>query len=64
MEFVIDEQGFPVDIRVIDSTKPGVFDEVAIKALSGWQFKPRVVDGAPVSRRATIPIEFRQEGCE
>jgi len=40
LEYTISEEGFPVDIRIVESTPPGVFDAVAINALSQWRYIP------------------------
>lgn len=40
LEYTISEEGFPVDIRIVESTPPGIFDAVAINALSQWRYIP------------------------
>lgn len=40
LEYTISEEGFPVDVRIVESTPPGVFDAVAINALSKWRYIP------------------------
>ena len=46
------------DPQVIDSKPPRVFDREAIRAILRWKFKPRVIDGTAVSRRAVQTIDF------
>jgi protein TonB len=58
IEFTITETGAVRNPRVIDSKPPRVFDREAIRAILRWKFKPRVVDGEAVARRATQTIEF------
>lgn len=58
IEFTITETGSVRDPRVIDSKPPRVFDREAIRAILRWKFKPRVIDGTAVARRATQTIEF------
>lgn len=58
IEFTIDETGSVRSPRVVEAKPPRVFDREAIRAILRWKFKPRVVDGQPVPRRATQTIEF------
>lgn len=58
IEFTITETGSVRDPKVIDSKPPRVFDREAIRAILRWKFKPRVVDGTAVARRATQTIDF------
>lgn len=59
VEFTIDEQGDVEDIRVVESSPPQIFDQAAIRAISRWEFKPRIVDGKTVKQRAIQTLEFR-----
>jgi protein TonB len=43
---------------VVDSDPPRIFNREAIRAILKWKFKPRVVEGVAVERRATQLIEF------
>lgn len=58
IRFTIDTTGSVRNPRVIDSDPPRVFDREAIRAILRWKFKPRVVDGQAVERRATQTIDF------
>lgn len=58
VEFTITETGSVADPRVIESRPPRVFDREAIRAILRWRFKPRIVEGVAVERRATQIIEF------
>lgn len=58
VEFTITEVGTVKDPRVIDANPPRVFNREAIRAILKWKFKPRVVDGVAVERRATQQIDF------
>jgi protein TonB len=59
VEFTITETGTVKDPRVIDAKPPRVFNREAIRAILKWKFKPRVVEGIAVERRATQVIDFR-----
>ncbi|MEL6300010.1 MAG: energy transducer TonB [Pseudomonadota bacterium] len=54
MSFVVLESGKPVNIEVIASNPPGVFDKAAVKAMACSQFGERSKPG-----RKTMTTEFR-----
>ncbi len=58
VEFTITEVGTVKDPRVVDADPPRVFNREALRAILRWKFKPRVVDGIAVERRASQIIEF------
>lgn len=58
VEFTITEAGTVKDPRVIEANPPHVFNREAIRAILKWKFKPRVVEGVAVERRATQVIDF------
>ncbi|MDX1626431.1 MAG: energy transducer TonB [Wenzhouxiangellaceae bacterium] len=62
IEFTITETGTVRNPRVIDAKPPRIFDREALRAILRWKFKPRVVDGVAVERRATQTIEFNLDG--
>jgi TonB family protein len=37
--FDLSDEGFPINLKIIESTPKGVFDQVALKAIKEWQFK-------------------------
>ncbi len=59
VEFVVTELGTVRDVKVLDSKPRRLFDRAAKKAVLKWKFKPRVVDGKPVPRKAVQVIEFK-----
>ena len=61
VEFTITEAGTVKDPRVIDAKPPRIFNREAIRAILKWKFKPRVIDGIAVERRATQVIDFTLE---
>lgn len=58
VEFTITEVGTVKDPRVVDANPPRIFNREAIRAILKWKFKPRVVEGVAVERRATQVIDF------
>ncbi|ADN75628.1 TonB family protein [Ferrimonas balearica DSM 9799] len=60
MEFTIDEQGRPRNIRVIESEPVRLFDQAAMKALARWKYQPKQLDGKAVSQPGqTAKLEFK-----
>jgi protein TonB len=58
VEFTITAVGTVKDPRVVDAKPARIFNREAIRAILKWKFKPRVVDGVAVDRRATQIIDF------
>ena len=58
VEFTITETGSVKNPRVIEAHPSRVFNREAIRAILKWKFKPRVVGGVAVERRATQVIDF------
>ena len=52
LEFTITESGTVTNAVAVESKSRRTFDRSAIQALRKWRFKPGVVDGKPVSRKA------------
>lgn len=64
IEFTITETGAVKDPAIVGAEPPGVFNREAMRALLKWKFKPRVVDGVAVERRATQVIDFSLDASE
>lgn len=58
VEFTITETGAVKDPTIVAADPPRVFNREALRAILKWKFKPRVVDGVAVERRATQVIDF------
>lgn len=58
VEFTIEPDGSVSDPRVVASDPPRIFERNAIRAIYKWKFKPRIIDGKPVARRATQRLDF------
>lgn len=61
LEFTITPEGTVRDISVITSKPQKLFDKSAIRALSKWKFRAKILDGKPVEQRASVQINFRLE---
>lgn len=59
VEFTILPDGSVADPEVLRSEPPRLFDRNAVRAILRWKFKPRIVDGEAVARRAVQRIDFQ-----
>ena len=59
LEFTITQDGAVSDVKILSAKPRRMFNRAAIKSILRWKFKPRVVSGKAVTRRATQTIEFR-----
>jgi TonB family protein len=58
VEYTVDVNGDPRDVRVIEATPPGVFDHAAIAAVKRWHYDPLIVNGAAVEVPIRMAIRF------
>lgn len=58
VEFTILPDGTVEDPIVLASEPSRLFDRNAMRAILRWKFKPRIIDGEAVSRRAAQRIDF------
>ena len=59
VQFVITVAGRVKDAKVVGSIPPGVFDRAALKAVSKWKFKPKVIKGQRVEQVAVQKLRFK-----
>ncbi|MEL6340753.1 MAG: energy transducer TonB [Myxococcota bacterium] len=60
VKFKVGTAGQVVDPRIIKSEPPGTFDRAALKAVSKWKYKPKVVNGKPIEYPVTpVRLEFK-----
>ncbi|MEO1595322.1 MAG: TonB family protein [Pseudomonadota bacterium] len=62
LEFTIEADGSVSEVSVVNSQPRRIFDRNAQRALYKWKFKPRVVDGQAIARRARITLDFSLGG--
>ena len=55
VQFVVDTTGAPRDIRVVESTPPGVFDQAAVTAVKHWRWQSPPIE---VPMRTAIRFEL------
>ncbi len=58
VEFTITTKGKVTDPVIIKSNPPKIFDKSVLKSIKRWKFKPKIVNGKPVTRRARQDINF------
>jgi len=58
VEYTVDTNGDPRDVRVIEATPPGVFDKAAMAAVKRWHYDPVIANGAPVEVPVRTSIRF------
>ncbi|MES9854241.1 MAG: energy transducer TonB [Candidatus Thiodiazotropha sp. L084R] len=59
LKFTINPDGSVSNATVVESEPPGYFEQSALRAISRWEFHPKVVEGKAVSRTATQTISYR-----
>jgi len=59
IEFTIEADGSVSNPKIVGSQPRRIFDRNAVRAIFKWKFKPRIIDGKPVARRATTRIDFK-----
>jgi TonB family protein len=57
LQFIVDENGRPADIKIVSLTHKG-FADAAIEAAKNYKFSPAYYQGKPVKVRAKLPITF------
>ncbi len=58
VQYVVDQKGHTTDIKVTQSTPPGVFDNAAIDAIRRWRYRPVQYNGEPVAVPVRTLIRF------
>ncbi len=58
LQYTVMADGSVSDVKVVESKPQGVFDDIAVKAVQGWSFKPRTVNSIPINSLVRQIIEF------
>jgi protein TonB len=58
VQYVVDKKGYTRDVKVTQSTPPGVFDRAAIDAIRQWRYRPAHYNGQPVEVPVRTLIRF------
>jgi periplasmic protein TonB len=59
LRFTINADGSVADPEVVAAEPPRIFNREAMRAILRWKFRPRIVEGQAVARRAEQVIEFK-----
>lgn len=59
VEFGLTPEGHTRDIKVVESTPPGVFDDAAVDAVRDWRFEPINAQDAARLPRSSVRLAFR-----
>ena len=62
LQLKLEADGRVVDVEVVSSTPPGVFDDAAVKAFRAASFAPALKNGRPVRALMLVEVEFDREG--
>jgi TonB family protein len=58
VEFVVDVNGEPRDVRVVSAEPAGLFDRAAISAVKRWRYEAVIVEDVPTEVPARTSIRF------
>ena len=62
LSFDINESGEATNIKVIEAKPEQVFNKAAVRALSKWKYKPKIVDGvATYQKDLTVQLDFERD---
>jgi protein TonB len=58
VEFTVNTEGQPSEVRVVSAEPAGTFDRAAMAAVKRWRYEPLIVNNAPVEVPARTTIKF------
>jgi TonB family protein len=58
IEFVIDTNGEPTHLRVLDAYPAEIFENAVLAAAKRWRYKPLVVDNTPIQTPTRTIVHF------
>jgi len=61
VKFLVDENGYVSNIKILQSTPTAIFDDSVRNALPSWRFSPGKVRGHAVSTWVVTSIQFKME---
>lgn len=59
LKVLIGTEGKPTDVSVVKSSGQPQLDDLAVKAVRDWQFKPATRNGQPISTTIQVPVNFQ-----
>ena len=61
VRFLVDKEGNVSDVRIVEASAPGFFEEAVIEAVSSWKYAPGELMGRQVATLVTTMVEFKLE---
>ena len=59
VEFDISTLGSVTNVSVIDANPKRIFNKSGVRAIKGWKYKPKVVEGNPVVQpKQQVRLDF------
>jgi TonB family protein len=59
IEFVVNANGEPVGLRVIDAWPAQVFESSVLRAVKTWRYQPRVINNSPAETPTRMIVLFK-----
>ncbi len=59
LEVLVDEKGFPADIKIAESSGHAILDNAAAKAVATWKFEPARKGNIPMPMNVKVPVLFK-----
>ena len=56
--YIVDRAGLPRDLRVLQSSPPGRFDQSALAAVAKYRYEPFTREGQVYERRVFVRLRF------
>lgn len=60
----VDAEGKATNVRVLEATPAGVFDEATVAAAKQWTFEPAIRNGKAVASALKVPVTFAMDDDE
>jgi TonB family protein len=59
IEFVVNANGEPIGLRVIDASPAKVFESSVLRAVKTWRYQPRVINNVPAETPTRMIVLFK-----
>ncbi|MBX7157490.1 MAG: energy transducer TonB [Verrucomicrobiae bacterium] len=59
LQVQVSEQGIPLNVQLLKSSRFPLLDQAALKSVRQWKFKPAQFNGHPIASQVNVPIQFR-----
>jgi TonB family protein len=58
VDFIVDVNGEPTEVRIADASPSGTFDQAVLEALKHWRYEPYRLDGVPTPIPDRVVFRF------